>query len=85
MERWQLGVEYETLDDSHYFILKLEKDTGVNDDDDEDLTVAELLVHEIEEDNKIENLEEEENNLQEDIDISEPGPSKTSKRKKRHQ
>ncbi|KAG5900189.1 hypothetical protein JTB14_035333 [Gonioctena quinquepunctata] len=46
----------------------------------EDLTVAKLLVHEVEEDNKDENLEEE-IHLQEDIDISEPGPSGASQRK----
>ncbi|KAG5887185.1 hypothetical protein JTB14_028988 [Gonioctena quinquepunctata] len=42
-------------------------------DEHEDLTVAKLLAHEVEEDNKDENSEEEERHLQEDIDISEPG------------
>ncbi|KAG5897534.1 hypothetical protein JTB14_004309 [Gonioctena quinquepunctata] len=45
------------------------------DDEYKDLTVTKLLAYDVEEDNEDENLGEEERQLQEDIDISGPGPS----------
>ncbi|KAK9877572.1 hypothetical protein WA026_018676 [Henosepilachna vigintioctopunctata] len=55
------------------------------DDENRDINVAKLLAQEVGEDNEYENSEEEGINLQEAIEMSEPGPSRASKRKKRHE